>query len=104
MMVDSSAFIHDSLSPGLKHLKLEETSGKIQSFTECFVSGIVTKHSVKVFYTVPLSWGQNCCCFHGCCGWCSLHSLLSAGSVLACPKEGFRDGEGSRGEATRGVA
>lgn len=27
-------------------------------------------------------------------------SLLSAESVLACPKGGFRDGEGSRGEAT----
>lgn len=86
MMVDSSAFIHDSLNPGLKHLKLEETSGKIQSFI-CFV-------------TLTLSWGQNCCCFHGCCGWCSLHSLLSAESVLACPKESVRDGEGSRGEAT----
>lgn len=66
MMVDSSAFIDDSLNPGLKHLKLIDTSGK----TECFA-------------TVPLSWGQNCCCFHGCCGWCSLHSSLSAESVLA---------------------
>lgn len=28
-MVDSSAFIHESLNPGLKHLKLEETSGRI---------------------------------------------------------------------------
>lgn len=45
MMVDSSAFINDSLNPGLKHLKSEETSGKIRSFTECFVS-------------VPFSWGQ----------------------------------------------
>lgn len=33
-MVDSSAFIHDSLNPGLKHLKLEETSGKIV-FCDC---------------------------------------------------------------------
>lgn len=80
-MVDSSAFIHDSLNPGLKHLKLKETSDKIQSFI-CFV-------------TLPLSWGQN-----GCCGGCSLHSSLSAESVLACPKESVRDGEGSREEAT----
>lgn len=29
--------------------------------------------------------------------------LLSAESVLACPKDGFRDGEGSRGEATSGL-
>lgn len=28
-MVDSSAFIHESLNPGLKHLKLEETFGRI---------------------------------------------------------------------------
>lgn len=38
MMVDSSAFMCDSLNPGLKLLKLEETSGKIQSLTECFVT------------------------------------------------------------------
>lgn len=34
-MVDSSAFIHESLNPGLKHLKLEETSGRI-TFRELY--------------------------------------------------------------------
>lgn len=35
MMVDSSAFIHDSLNPGLIHLKLKETSDKIEFYMFC---------------------------------------------------------------------